>query len=519
MKLAGFPIAVAKPISSPIDETPRPILPQRHRGTEKDFAPPAFSAGQIFSLCLRGFVSFVLQTVLDPHLVCPPLLLYNRSMLATHEHRSDLMTTSADIMARYEQVMFSAAAPYHGDNPLIVDHAKDQYIWDIDGKRYLDFFGGILTVSVGHCNDEVTARAIEQLNKIQHTSTIYVNEIMVRLAEKVAELTPGRLQKCYFTNSGTEANETAVLAARMYTGNPVIITLRHAYSGRSMLAMSLTAHGKWRLGGVVDPYVKHVRNPYTFRAPAGLTARQVVDLCVQDLEETIATTTEGKIAAFMAEPIQGVGGFIVPPEDYFARIMPIIKDAGGLFISDEVQTGWGRTGGKWFGIEQWGVEPDIMTFAKGMGNGSPIGCTIAAPEVADAVGGLTFSTFGGNPVTMATTLATLEYIEAHDLPANCALQGGRMAEKLAEFEAEFTIIGEARGMGLMQALEIVQPGGIEPDAARTAAFVDLCKDKGLLLGKGGLYGNVVRIAPHLNVTGDDIDSAMDIIGAALAEVS
>ena len=429
------------------------------------------------------------------------------------------MTASAEIMQRYRRVMFAAAAPYHGDKPLVADRAKDQYIWDIDGVRYLDFFGGILTVSVGHCNDEITERTMAQLQKLQHTSTIYVNESMVALAETVAALTPGRLQKCFFTNSGTEANETAVLAARMYTGSPVIIALRHAYSGRSLLAMSLTAHGNWRLGGVVDPFVKHVRNPYTFRAPAGLSAEQVVELCVQDLEETIATTTQGRIAAFIAEPIQGVGGFIVPPADYFQRIEPIVKAAGGLFISDEVQTGWGRTGGKWFGIEQFGVEPDIMTFAKGMGNGSPIGCTIARPEVADAVGGLTFSTFGGNPVTMATTLATIEYMQAHDTPSNCALQGARIADKLAEFQAEFPIVGEARGMGLMQALEFVQPGSIEPDAPRTVAFVDACKERGLLLGKGGLYGNVVRIAPHLNVGGDDVDVALGIMADALVELS
>jgi len=429
------------------------------------------------------------------------------------------MSNSTEILERYKQVMFPATVPYHGDSPLVVDHAKDQYIWDVDGVRYLDFFGGILTVSVGHCNDEITERTIAQLGKVQHTSTIYVNESMVALAEKVAALTPGRLGKCFFTNSGTEANETAVLAARVYTGNPIIITLRHAYSGRSMLAMSLSAQRPWRLGGVVDPYIRHVRNPYTLRAPAGLTAEQVVDLCVADLEETIATATEGRIAAFMAEPIQGAGGFIVPPADYFKRVLPIVREAGGVFISDEVQTGWGRTGGKWFGIEQWGVEPDIMTFAKGMGNGSPIGCTIATPEIADALGGLTFSTFGGNPVTMAATLATIEYMEAHDVPSNCAVQGARMAEKLGEFAAEFPIIGEARGMGLMQALEIVKAGGIEPDAARTAAFVDTCKDMGLLLGKGGLYGNVVRIAPHLNVAAEDMDAAMDIIGRALVEVS
>ncbi len=429
------------------------------------------------------------------------------------------MTTTAAIMQRYREVMFPAATPYHGDAPLIADRAKDQYIWDVDGKRYLDFFGGILTVSVGHCNDEISERTLAQLQKLQHTSTIYVNESMVRLAEKVAELTPGRLQKCFFTNSGTEANETAVLAARMYTGNPVIIALRHAYSGRSLLGMSLSGQGPWRLGGVVDPYIRHVRNPYTFRAPAGLTTEQVVDLCVNDLEETIATITQGRIAAFIAEPIQGAGGFIVPPAEYFRRVLPIIKAAGGLFISDEVQTGWGRTGDKWFGIEQFGIEPDIMTFAKGMGNGSPIGCTIATPEVADAVGGLTFSTFGGNPVTMATTLATIEYMQAHDTPTNCALQGARMAERLAEFAAEFPIVGEARGMGLMQALEIVQPADNAPDAARTVAFVDACKEKGLLLGKGGLYGNVVRIAPHLNVCRADVDFALDIMADALVEVS
>lgn len=429
------------------------------------------------------------------------------------------MTTNASVVERYKNVMFPAAAPYHGDNPLVVDHAKDQYIWDTDGNKYLDFFGGVLTVSVGHCNEEVTASTIKQLQKVQHTSTIYINEIMVRVAEKVVELTPGRLGKVYFTNSGTEANETAIMAARMYTGNPTIIALRHAYSGRSTTAMSITGHGTWRLGGVVDPYIRHVRNPYTFRAPAGLTPQQVVDLCVQDLEETLATVTDGRIAAFIAEPIQGVGGFIVPPEDYFGRIVPIVRAAGGVFISDEVQTGWGRTGSKWFGIEHWGVEPDIMTFAKGMGNGSPIGCTVTTPEIADAVKGATFSTFGGNPVTMATVMATIEYMEKYNLKQNAAEQGARLRAKLEDLQAEFNFIGEVRGMGLMQALEIVKPNSIEPDAARTAALLNAGKDQGLLLGKGGLYGNVIRITPHLNTTAEDIDTAMELLAKALVAVS
>lgn len=429
-------------------------------------------------------------------------------------------TAAASINDRYKQVMFPAVTPYFGDQPLVVDHAKDQYVWDADGRQYLDFFGGVLTISVGHCNDYVTERIIEQLRKAQHTSTLFVNPLMVEVAEKVAALAPGRLQKCYFTNSGSEANETAILAARMYTGNRDVITLRHAYSGRTMLAMSLTAHGTWRLGGVVDPHIKHVRNPYVYRAPLGLSPQEVVDLCVQDLEETIATCTDGRIAAFIAEPIQGVGGFIVPPEDYFKRIVPIVKAAGGVFISDEVQTGWGRTGEKWFGIEHWGVEPDIMTMAKGMANGSPIGCTIATPEVADGLKGTTFSTFGGNPVTMAAALATIEYMEQHDLPGNAATQGAVLRERLEEFKAEFDFIGDVRGMGLMQALEIVKPGTErQPDAAKATALMTAARDAGLLIGKGGLYGNVLRISPNLAISAGDIQTGCDLIAKALTEIA
>lgn len=426
---------------------------------------------------------------------------------------------SNPLMERYKNVMFPAATNYHAADPLIVDHAKDQFLWDKDGKRYLDFFGGVLTVAVGHCNDEITERTIQQLRTIQHTTTLYVNEVMVQVAEKVAEMTPGRLQKSYFTNSGTEANETAVMAARMYTGNPTIITLRHAYSGRSMLAMSLTAQKTWRLGGVTDPFVRHVRNPYAYRAPLELSADELVDLCVQDLEETIATTTDGRIAAFIAEPIQGVGGYIVPPEDYFKRVEPIVRAAGGLMISDEVQTAWGRTGEKWFGMEHFGVEPDMMTFAKGMANGSPIGATIATPEVADAVQGLTFSTFGGNPVTMATALATLEYMEAHQVQHNAAVQGAKLRARLEEFQAEFPFIGDVRGMGLMQAMEIVEPGTKTPDPARTNALMDAARTNGLLIGKGGLYGNVIRMAPHLNASDEDLAMGFERLAKTLADVA
>lgn len=426
---------------------------------------------------------------------------------------------SQSLLERYEKVMFPAAAPYYPENPLIADRAKDQYVWDADGNRYLDFFGGVLTVSIGHCNEQVTNFIIEQMQKLQHTTTLYINEIMVQVAEKVVELAPGNLQKVYFTNSGSEANETAIMAARMYTGNNTIVTLRHAYSGRTMLAMSLTAHGTWRLGGVFDAYVKHVRNPYMYRAPRGLDADEFLDMCVQDLEELLATQTSGKIAAFMAEPIQGVGGFIVPPKDYFKRIMPIVKAAGGVFIADEVQTGWGRTGDKWFGIEHWGVEPDIMTFAKGMANGSPIGCTLTTPEIADAVRGLTFSTFGGNPVTMAAALGTINYMEENDLKSNATVQGARLREKLEEFQAEFDFVGDVRGMGLMQAMEIVKPGtDKQPDPQLTARIMSVAREQGLLIGKGGLYGNVLRISPHLNVSDADMATACDMLAKTLTSL-
>ena len=429
-------------------------------------------------------------------------------------------SAGAALMERYERVIFPAVAPYYPDQPLVVDRARDQELWDRDGKRYLDFFGGVLTISVGHCNEEITARTMEQLQRVQHTSTLFVNEIMVEVAEKLSALTPGALQKSFFTNSGSEADETAVLAARCYTGNNDVIALRHAYSGRTMQAMSLSAHGNWRLGNVIDPHVRHVRSPYTYRAPLDLTPDEVVDLCIADLEELIATCTNGRIAAFIAEPIQGVGGYIVPPQDYFGRVAPIIRAAGGVFISDEVQTGWGRTGERWWGIEHWGVEPDIMTFAKGMANGYPVGCTIATAEIADALPGMTFSTFGGNPVSMATTLAAIEYMERNRVQANAAVQGQILREKLEELEAEFDFIGEVRGMGLMQALEIVKPGHTrEPDADRAANIMARARDHGILIGKGGLHGNVVRIAPMLNVDSDSMQEGCELLARAVTSAA
>jgi len=426
-----------------------------------------------------------------------------------------------ELLDKQKQYLFPAVSRllYYGDEPLAVSHAKDQWLWDVEGNRYLDFFGGILTVSVGHCNDEITAATIEQLQKVQHTSTLYLNEITIKTAEKIAKITPGRLQKCFFSNSGTEADEMAVLTARMYTGNSDIIALRHAYSGRSVAMMSITAHSPWRLGNVFDGAIKHVRSPYTYRAPLGMSEDELLDLCVEDLQEMIATCTNGKIAAFMAEPIQGVGGFITLPKNYFKRILPIVKAAGGLLIIDEVQTGWGRTGKYWCGIEHWGVEPDIITFAKGIANGAPVGCTVTTPEIAEAVAGLTLSTFGGNPVAMATAYATLNYIDKHRLWENAETQGARLRERMEHMKARYDFIGDVRGMGLMQGFEFVVPGSKTPNPQKATALIAAARKHGLLIGKGGLYGNTIRIAPHLNVSSHDLEAGCDLIEKALKDIT
>jgi len=408
---------------------------------------------------------------------------------------------------------------YYSDEPLAVARAKDQYLWDVEGNRYLDFFGGILTVSVGHCNDEVVEATYEQMRTAGHTSTLYLNEITLKVAQKIAEVTPGRLQKCFFTNSGTEADETAILAARLYTGHTDVIALRHAYSGRSTSMMSMTAHANWKLGGVYDGSIKHVRSPNSYRRPEGMSEAAYLDFLVEDFEDFLATCTDGHIAAFMAEPIQGVGGFAVVPEDYFKRILPLVKEAGGVLIIDEVQTGWGRTGRYWCGIEHWGVEPEIMTFAKGIANGAPVGCTVMTPEVAEAMTGLTLSTYGGNPVSMAQAYATIQYIEKHRLWENAETQGSRLRTSMETQKGRYPFIGDVRGMGLMQAFEMVEPGTRKPNPAKATALVNAARKRGLLIGKGGRYGNVIRVAPHLNVSQEDMDSGCALIEGALGDIA
>ncbi len=414
--------------------------------------------------------------------------------------------TKDEIILAQKEFLFPAVFNYY-NQPLVISHAKDQYVWDADGNQYLDFFGGIVTVSVGHCNEQVTKKVHQQLDKLQHVSTVFATEPQVALAKKVAGITPnGALTKSFFTNSGTEANETAILAARCYTGASEIIALRHSYHGRSALAMGLTAQSAWRLGGVAAPGIVHAHNAYCYRCPFGLTYPDCGVRCASDMDELIKTTTSGRVAAFIGEPIQGVGGFITPPKEYFQIVEKIVRNYGGLFISDEVQTGWGRTGGKWFGIEQWGVTPDIITSAKGLGNGMPIGITVARADVADALKGLTISTFGGNPVVTTAAKAVIDYIEENNLRINTAEVGAYLREKLLALKEKHSLIGDVRGMGLLQAMELVEDRETKkPATAATGMMMEASRENRILIGKGGLYGNVLRLSPPMNITRTEVD--------------
>ena len=341
---------------------------------------------------------------------------------------------------------------------------------------------------------------------------------MVTLAEKLAQITPGTLKKSYFTNSGTEANETAIQVARMHTGNLEVVALRHGYSGRSSLTRGLTGMNTWRKG-TIEVGIVHAMNPYCYRCPLGLKYPSCEVACVKDIENVIQFSTSGRIAAFLAEPIQGVGGFITPPKEYFKMAFSIVKQYGGDFISDEVQTGWGRTGRKWFGIEHWEVEPDMITAAKGLGNGVPIGLTVAKPEIADSFQGLTISTFGGNPVTSVTAKAVIDIVEEDDLRTNAAVVGDYFRNKLEELQAKHAIIGDVRGMGLMQALELVEDReSKKPASASTGALMEEARKRGLLIGKGGFYGNVIRMSPPLNIAKADVDEAARILDESFTAI-
>ena len=423
-----------------------------------------------------------------------------------------------EINRKKQQFIFPAVSNFFSD-PLPIERGHMQHVWDVDGKRYLDFFGGIVTVGVGHANPRITGPVKAQMDKLGHTSTLYPHSTMVALAEKIAHITPGRLEKSFFTTSGTDANETAIDTARQHTGNLEIIALRHSYSGRSSLTKSLNGIASWRKSSYQVGIV-HAMNPYCYRCPMGKTYPSCEVACATDIEAVIQASTSGAIAGMIAEPIQGVGGFITPPKEYFKLAFNIVKQYGGDFIADEVQTGWGRTGKKWFGIEHWEVEPDILTSAKSLGNGYPIGLTIATPEIANAYQGPSIATFGGNPIASVTAKAVIDLIEEDDLLTNCAVVGGYLRERLLELQQKYPIIGDVRGMGLMQALELVtDPATKQPAPTFANELLESAREHGLLIGKGGMYHNVIRISPPMNIAKSDVDEAVRLLDLSFAAVT
>ncbi len=421
---------------------------------------------------------------------------------------------ASEIREKHARYLWPSVANYYQE-PIALQSGNGLRLRDYDGKEYLDFFGGILTVSIGHCDPRVTEPLKAQIDRLGHVSTLFPTLPIVELAERLARLAPGELSKSFFTASGTEADETAVALAQVYTGAQEIIALRHGYSGRSMLAQSLTAHAPWRAVSTQIAGVKHALAPYCYRCPLGLKYPSCEIKCAEDIEELIQTTTTGRIAGFLAEPIQGVGGFVTPPPEYFQKAVEIVRRYGGVFICDEVQTGFGRTGSKFFGIEHWGVQPEIMTMAKGVANGMPLGVTIATPEIADSFKKLTISTFGGNPMSCAAANATLQVMEDEKIPQNSEKMGARLRAGLLEIQKKHPkVLGDVRGMGLMQGLELVVDelsGDRTPNPQAVGRLFEETKKRGLLIGKGGLHGNVIRISPPMTVGESEIDEALKIL--------
>lgn len=426
--------------------------------------------------------------------------------------------SAEELKKKRDKYMVPGIKHLFADPPNFVK-GKGQFLYDEKGKQYLDMFAGIVTVSVGHCHPKVTARTVEQLQTLQHTSTVFMTQPMVDLAEKLAEVTPGDLSKSYITNSGTEANEAAISMARIASGRHEVIVLEHSYHGQSHLASSMTANHNYRPATMPAAGIAFAANAYCYRCPFKKTPDSCNLECAKDVERVIQSQTTGQPAVMIAEPIQGVGGTITPPDAYFQEVKSILDKYGVLFIADEVQTGFGRTGNHMFGISNWGVQPDFITMAKGLGNGLPIGACITTAQIADKCQKAVINTFGGNPVSAATAIAVIDTIQEEKLMENARVVGGYLMDGLKDLQKTFPIMGDIRGKGLMVGIEIAEPGSKTPMAQETAKIVEIAKDGGVILGKGGLYGNTIRIKPPLNITKENVDTCLTVMRKALETVS
>jgi 4-aminobutyrate aminotransferase len=428
------------------------------------------------------------------------------------------MSTHADLLARHRAVLPSWLALYY-DQPIALVRGDGRRVWDAEGREYLDLFGGILTTMTAHALPEVVDAVQEQAARMLHTSTLYLIEQQIELAEEIARLAPMPDAKVFFTTSGTEANEAAMLLACTVRRSQQVLAIRNSYHGRSFATMAITGNRGWSASALSPVDVKYVHGGYRLRSPfRHLDDQGFVDACVDDLRDVLVTQTAGDVACLIAEPIQGVGGFTVPPDGFFGAMKEVLDEHGILFVSDEVQTGWGRTGEHVWGIEAHGVEPDLLTFAKGLGNGLTLAGVVARAEVMDTLPANSISTFGGNPLSCAGALANLRYLLANDLQGNAAKVGGHLLRELAARTADLPGVAEVRGKGLMAGVELVEPGSLTPAPAAAAAVLEATRERGVLIGKGGLHGNVLRIAPPLTLTLEEADEGLAAMTAALEEV-
>jgi 4-aminobutyrate aminotransferase len=427
--------------------------------------------------------------------------------------------TTDDLLARHKAVMPSWMLLYY-DEPLELVSGSGRRVVDSAGRSYLDFFGGVLTNMLGYDIPEVRAAVDKQLDTgVVHTSTLYLIRQQIELAEKIAELSGIPDARVFFTNSGTEANEAALLMATSYRRSNQVLAVRNSYHGRTYATMGITGNRTWSASAANPLQVAFLHSGDRLRGLlAGKDDAEHIDAAVADMREILATQTFGDVAALIAEPIQGVGGFVHAPDGIFGAYRKVLDETGILYISDEVQTGWGRTGEHFWGYQAHGVTPDLLTFAKGVGNGYALAGVVGRADVINAVSGISFSTFGGNPLCTAAGNAVIDYLLAHDLQGNAAAMGAILLDGLRDGVKDTAIVADVRGKGLMLAVEFVEPGTLNPNAYATARVFEECRKGGLLVGKGGLYGNTIRMGPPMTLTEDEAREGLAILLGAIKTV-
>jgi alanine-glyoxylate transaminase/(R)-3-amino-2-methylpropionate-pyruvate transaminase len=416
-----------------------------------------------------------------------------------------------------KEYLTPALVTYYRDPIMLID-GHMQYLFDETGKRYLDAFAGIVSVSVGHCHPRVMEAVNAQNARLQHTTTIYLHPNIAKFAEKLVSTLPEGLDTVYFTNSGSEANDLAILMARAYTKNYDVIALRNGYHGGSQGAMGLTAHSSWKYSVPHGFGVHHAQVPDRYRGHFGYDDPESGPKYALDVKDLIDRGTSGSIAAFIAEPMQGVGGVIEMPDNYLRDAYKYVRSAGGICIADEVQTGFGRTGENFWGFENHNVVPDMVVMAKGIGNGCPLAAVVTTKEIAQCLTeAIHFNTFGGNPVSCAQGLATLEVILDDDMQGNAKRLGETLFAGLHALQKKYTCIGDVRGKGLMVGVELIEDENKTPATKLTADVFETCKDMGLIIGKGGYYGNVLRIKPPMCMTQADVVFMLEVLDEAFAK--